>query len=229
MSWKRLMKENVHQITTHTTRRLDENEALRSHPSGYPCSDTVARHRPCVRKRIGLDQPSRWRQHRHTPCAQHPSDFGWLGDERSTGQPGRNDVGKLVHGQYRHPVCRIIGETKPAIDFAHSVGERSAPRNNQQPASPGTAADRSQCGIELSRVPEDSAPELDYDLDNASIGDSSPRNQGPVSASRTVFVLSARHYRRPSRPTRTVPAIQATRLQSGAGSTRACMDTSLCE
>lgn len=229
MSWKRLMKVNVHQIPTHGPRRFDENEAFRPYSTCHPCSDAVARHRPRVRKRIGLDQPSRWRQNRHTPCAQHPGDFSRLGDELTIGQPGRNEVGELVHGQYRHPVCRIITETKPAIHLAHSVGERSASRHNQQPASFGAVPDRGQRGIEMLRMLEGAAAELHNDLDNAFSGNYFWQNHRSVTSCRTVFSLSIRHYQRPSRLPRTLPTIQATRARSSAGAKRAFMDTTLCE
>ncbi len=60
----------------------------------------------------------------------------------------RDQMRRLIHRRHCHPMRHIVRKSVAAIQLPYNVGERAAPRHDQQPAIPGTDANRLDHGVE---------------------------------------------------------------------------------
>ena len=104
------------------------------------------------------------------PRAKRGGDLARVLDERAAGQPRRDEMRVLIHGQHGHPVRRIIGEPEPPIHFADRVGEGPAARHDQQSTRAGGGADRRERGVEMFSARQQPAAELHDGFDDACLG-----------------------------------------------------------
>jgi len=91
------------------TRGLDEDQLTRAHLPGDPRGNAVAGHVPRMRKRIGVSQPSRRPEDRHTAAADRRANLAGIVDQRRLNQTLRDHLRVLIHRSDRHPVRRVVG------------------------------------------------------------------------------------------------------------------------
>ena len=152
-----------------SARGFDEDKTACIDPGSYPRGDAVARYAPVVGQGVCLVQPAIWREHRDLTNGrvERGANLVPLRDEHAAGKPRGHEMRVLVHREQCHPVRSISRNPDPAINLAHRVGERSAPRHEQQATFPAGRADRGKRGIEVPGVRENAAADLHDNVDDS--------------------------------------------------------------
>src|SRR5262245_46952830 len=117
---------------------------------------------------IGFAQPSVRRQHGYTARVECGGDGAAVLNDGGVPESIRDRVRVLVHRQHRHPVRRVVCYSKPAVDLAHDVGERSAARHDEQPTVAGGVIDGEQHAQKVLEVSEQSTTNFYDDVDHRS-------------------------------------------------------------
>jgi len=94
-----------------------------------------------MRERIRGPEPAVWREHGEPVGLEGCGDRAVAVDQRGVGEAGGERVRVLVHPEHRHPVRRVFADLDPLEHFPDRVGERTAPRKHQEPA---TGSERGQ-------------------------------------------------------------------------------------